>query len=61
MLADFDNKTGDPVFDDTLPTADGTMEIGRNVPLDDLKAAMEDWFQRKGYLPKGAGLKIIEG
>jgi hypothetical protein len=26
------------------------------VPLDKLKDAMEDWFRRKGYLPKGAGL-----
>lgn len=55
------NFTNATVFDDTLPTADGIMEIGRNVPLDDLKAAMEDWFQRKSYLPKGAGLTVTEG
>jgi hypothetical protein len=52
------NFTNASVFDDTLPTADGTMEIGRNVPLDGLKAAMEDWFQRKSYLPKGATLVV---
>jgi hypothetical protein len=55
------NFTNATVFDDTLPTSDGIMEIGRNVPLNELKSAMEDWFQRKGYLPKGTGLTITEG
>jgi hypothetical protein len=55
------NFTNATVFDDTLPVGDGLMEIGRNVPLDDLKAAMEDWFQRKSYLAKGAGLTVTEG
>jgi hypothetical protein len=54
------NFTNASVFDDTLPTADGIMEIGRNVPLDDLKAAMEDWFQRKSYLAKGSHLTVKE-
>ena len=54
------NFTNATVFDDTLPTADGIMEIGRNVPLDELKSAIEDWFQRKSYLPKGARLTITE-
>ena len=30
--------------------------LGERVPLDKLKDAMEDWFRRKGYLTKGAGL-----
>ena len=55
------NFTNASVFDDTLPVADGLMEIGRNVPLGELQAAMEDWFQRKGYLPKGAKLTVTEG
>ena len=55
------NFTNASVFDDTLPVADGLMEIGRNVPVDELKAAMEDWFQRKGYLPKGERLTVTEG
>ena len=50
------NFTNATVFDDTLPTADGIMEIGKNVPIDELKTAMEDWFQRKGYLPKNTAL-----
>jgi hypothetical protein len=36
------------------------MEIGSNVPLDQLKAAMEDWFQRKGYLKKESMLRLSE-
>jgi hypothetical protein len=52
------NFTNAPVFDDTLPVADGLMEIGTNVPVDQLKAAMEDWFRRKSYLPKEATLVL---
>jgi hypothetical protein len=52
------NFTNASVFDDTLPVGDGLMEIGRNVPLDELKAAMEDWFHRKSYLPKNATLVV---
>jgi hypothetical protein len=54
------NFTNASVFDDTLPVSDGLMEIGRNVPVDQLKEAMEDWFRRKGYLGKDAGLAVVE-
>jgi hypothetical protein len=54
------NFTNASVFDDTLPTADGQMEIGSAVPLDQLKDAMEDWFRRKGYLPKDSLLSLVE-
>jgi hypothetical protein len=54
------NFTNDAVFDDTLPLSDGVMEIGTRVPLDTLRSAMEDWFQRKGYLQKGAQLLLRE-
>jgi len=50
------NFTNSSIFDDTLPAGDGVLEIGERVPLDKLKDAMEDWFRRKGYLTKGAGL-----
>jgi hypothetical protein len=50
------NFTNASIFDDTLPSGDGLMEIGERVPLDKLKDAMEDWFRRKGYLAKGKGL-----
>jgi hypothetical protein len=54
------NFTNASVFDDTLPIADGQMEIGANVPLDQLREAMEDWFRRKGYLPKESKLSLAE-
>ena len=50
------NFTNASVFDDTLPVADGVMEIGAKVPTDTLREAMEDWFRRKSYLPTGAKL-----
>ena len=50
------NFTNASVFDDTLPVADGYLEIGNNVPVDQLRDAMEDWFRRKNYLPKDATL-----
>jgi hypothetical protein len=52
------NFTNASIFDDTLPTGDGLLEISERVPLDQLKAAMEDWFHRKGYLPKDSGLRL---
>jgi len=54
------NFTNASVFDDTLPVADGLMETGTRVPLVELKDAMEDWFRRKSYLPKGTVLVISE-
>ena len=54
------NFTNASVFDDTLPVADGQMEIGRNVPVKELHDAMEDWFRRKSYLPKDAELLVTE-
>ncbi len=52
------NFTNATVFDDTLPVADGLMEVGSKVPLDQLRAAMEDWFQRKSYIPKQSKLVL---
>jgi hypothetical protein len=52
--------TNEPVFDDTLPIADGLMEIGTRVPLDRLREAMEDWFRRKSYLAKENTLVVEE-
>jgi hypothetical protein len=54
------NFTNASVFDHTLPVADGLMEIGTNVPIAELKEAMEDWFQRKSYLPEGSTLAVTE-
>ena len=54
------NFTNDSIFDDTLPVGDGLMEIGTRVPLQRLKEAMEDWFQRKSYLPGKSELVLRE-
>ena len=52
--------TNASVFDDTLPVGDGRMEIGTNVPLEQLNEAIEDWFRRKSYLPKDSKLLVEE-
>ena len=52
------NFTNASIFDDTLPVSDGLMEIGERVPLEKLQHAMEDWFQRKSYLPSGSRLRL---
>jgi len=54
------NFTNDPVFDDTLPIADGMLEAGHRVPLDRLQPAMEDWFRRKGYITRDERLEVGE-
>jgi hypothetical protein len=54
------NFTNASVFDDTLPVADGRMEIGTNVPIDQLREAMNDWFRRKGYMGKESKLSLAE-
>ncbi len=54
------NFTNDPIFDDTLPAADGLLEIGARVPLDRLQRAMEDWFRKKSYLPAAKRLYLSE-
>jgi hypothetical protein len=54
------NFTNDPVFDDTLPLADGLLEAGFRVPLERLQPAMEDWFRRKSYLRPGESLEVRE-
>ncbi len=54
------NFTNASVFDATLPVGDGLMEIGTQVPREELRAAMEDWFHRKNYLPKDIGLLLAE-
>jgi hypothetical protein len=54
------NFTNARVFDDTLPLVDGQMEIGKNIPLNQLREAMEEWFRKKSYLSKDARLLLSE-
>jgi hypothetical protein len=52
--------TNDAVFDDTLPVADGLLEIGSRVPIDLLNERLTDWFRRKGYLGAESTLRLTE-
>jgi hypothetical protein len=52
--------TNDSVFDDTLPVADGLIEIGARVPLDRLAERLTDWCRRKGYLAATGSLRLTE-
>ncbi|HWG36772.1 MAG TPA: hypothetical protein VN690_03565 [Terriglobales bacterium] len=52
--------TGESRFDDTLPVGDGRLEAGALVPLDALRAALEDWFRRKSYLAAGEHVSLEE-
>jgi hypothetical protein len=54
------NFTNASIFDDTLPVQDGQMEIGKSVPIEQLRTAMEEWFRKKGYLPKDRRLLLTE-
>jgi hypothetical protein len=54
------NFTNDAIFDDTLPIADGLLEAGYRVPLDQLQTNMETWFRRKNYFSPGDHLHITE-
>jgi hypothetical protein len=54
------NFTNDPIFDDTLPVADGLLEVGARVPLDRLQASLEDWFRKKNYLSAETRLSLSE-
>jgi hypothetical protein len=52
--------TNDQVFDDTLPVADGLIEIGSRVPLELLNERLTDWFRRKGYISASGTLRLTE-
>ena len=54
------NFTNSAVFDDTLPIADGSLEVGLRVPIDALTVAMNEWFRKKGYLREGDRLLVRE-
>jgi hypothetical protein len=54
------NFTNDSIFDDTLPVADGLIEIGSRVPIPLLDNRLTDWFRRKGYLGATGTLRLTE-
>jgi hypothetical protein len=54
------NFTNDPIFDDTLPVADGLMRIGTRVPAGPFARSPGRLVQKKSYLPKDARLVVRE-
>jgi len=52
--------TGRSAFDETLPVADGELEAGYRVDLEDLKADLEDWLTRKFGEGKTVTLRLTE-
>jgi len=52
--------TGREAFDETLPVADGLMEVGTLVDTSALSADMEDWLTRKFGGGKAVTLTLIE-
>lgn len=54
------NFTNDSIFDETLPVADGLIEVGNRVPLDALRASAEDWFRKKGFIKPGDRVLLEE-
>jgi hypothetical protein len=49
------NFTGSAEFDDTLPTAQGSLEAGSRVDTSRLAQAMSEWFTKRG---KGNGKQV---
>src|SRR2546425_12888014 len=55
LMRNFTNASG---FYDTLAGADGLMEVGKKISLEQLKGAMEGWVWRKMYLSQNAELDV---
>jgi hypothetical protein len=49
--------TGRSAFDETLPVADGMLEVSFQVDTDALCTDMEDWFTRK--FGEGRPVKLV--
>jgi hypothetical protein len=52
--------TGRSAFDESLPVADGLIEVGFGVDLQALKADLEDWLTRKFGAGQQINLVLIE-
>ena len=52
--------TGRSAFDESLPLADGLIEVGFGVDLQALKADLEDWLARKFGAGKTIHLALTE-
>ena len=52
--------TGRSAFDETLPVADGLIEVGFGVDLQALRVDLEDWLTRKFGAGKQVNLALTE-
>ena len=52
--------TGREAFDETLPVADGMLEISFQVDTEGLRVDMEDWLTRKFGEGKPVNLRLTE-
>jgi len=52
--------TGRQAYDETLPVADGTLEVSFQVGTNGLRTDMEDWFTRKFGEGKPVKLTLTE-
>ncbi len=52
--------TGRSAFDETLPVADGQLEVSFQVDLEALKADLEDWLTRKFGEGQPVKLRLTE-
>jgi hypothetical protein len=52
--------TGRSAFDETLPVADGLMEVSLRVDLNALESAMDDWLTRKFGGGQAVKLRLTE-
>lgn len=52
--------TGRSAFDETLPVADGQMEVSFRVDLEALRKDLEDWLTRKFGRGKPVKLRLKE-
>jgi hypothetical protein len=52
--------TGRSAFDESLPVADGLIEVGFGVDLQALKVDLEDWLTRKFGAGKEVKLALTE-
>src|SRR5947207_15778693 len=54
------NFTNATVFDNTLPLADGYLDVGTAVATEQLKDALQDCFHRKSYLRNDSHLMLAK-
>jgi len=54
------NFTGRSAFDESLPVADGLIEVGFGVDLQALRADLEDWLTRRYGAGQRVNLALIE-